>query len=174
MAIQIIGAKGNRIVEVDSKGRLETQAVNETDMENRNEEGFAWSMPFDAVDPTSDNDIFLYIQNTEQSLNMHIRRIHLSSTVVGMAEVIEVTGTAVGGGAVTLVNFNTGFVAKTPTGIFETAVDITGLTDAGKYRFQQLTVADHTYEMTFHHDIILAKNGAIAINWVPATGILSG
>ncbi len=37
-----------------------------------------------------------------------------------------------------------------------------------------LDVVDRTYELTFHHDIILNKNGAIALNWVPATGILTG
>ena len=175
MAFQIIGAKGNRIAEVHERtGRVLTQAVTETDMEDRNEQGFVWSLPFDAIDPTAGDDKFVYIQNTEPSLEMHIRRIHISSTVAGMLEVQRATGTAVGGSAVTLVNFNDGFSTKTPTGLFETGVDITGLTDGGVYRFQQLDTVDKTYEMTFHHDIILPKNGAIALHWVPATGILSG
>lgn len=174
MAIAIEGSKGNRIVEVSDEGRMHVAAVTETDMEHRNEEGFVWSLPFDAVDPTSDNDIFVYIQNTEPSLNMHIRRIVLSSTVVGFVEVLRVTGTAVGGAAATLVNFNQGFSSKTPTGIFETGSDITALVDGGKYVFQQLAVANTTYTITLHHDIILDKNGAMALNWVPSTGILSG
>ncbi|MEE8607827.1 MAG: hypothetical protein V3S55_09490 [Nitrospiraceae bacterium] len=175
MATQLIGAKGDRIMEIESSsGRVQTQAVTESDMEDRNENGFAWALPFDAIDPTGADDKFVYIQNTESDLNLHIRRIHVSTTVVGFLEVLRVTGTAAGGSGVTLVNFNEGFATKTPTGIFETGSDITALTDAGKYAFQQLTVADTTYEITFHHDIILNKNGAIALNWVPATGILTG
>ncbi len=173
MAVQIIGSKHNRSAEVDSEGRFVTSAVTETDMEHRNESGFTWSMPFDAIDPTGADDVFLYIQNLEPSLSMHIRRIRVSSTVAGMVEVIRVTGTAVGGSDVTLVNFNAGFSAKTPTGTFQTAVDITGLTDGGKYSFQRLA-ADTTHEIALHHDIILDKNGAIALNWVPASGVLSG
>ncbi len=175
MSMQLIGAKGNRIVEVDSiTGRLLVQAVTETDMEDRNEEGFVWGIPFDAIDPTGADDKFLYIQNTEPSLNMHIRRGHASSTVAGRLEVQRVTGTAAGGSDVTLVNFNHGFATKTPTGIFQTGVDITGLTDGGVHRFQQLDTVDKTYEFTFHHDIILNKNGAVALHWVPGTGILTG
>ena len=157
-----------------STGRLLTQTVAESDMENRNEIGFAWCLPFDAIDPTGADDIFVYLQNTESTLNMHIRRIHVSSTVAGLLEVITVSGTPVGGSDVTLVNFNRSFPNKTPTGVFQTGVDITTLTDHGKYAFQQLDVVDKTYEIKFLHDIILGKNDAIALNWVPATGILSG
>lgn len=174
MAVQIVGAKGSPIVESTPEGELRTAAVVETDMEKRNEKGFAWSMPFDAIDPTGANDIFLYIQNTEPTLNLHIRRIQVSSTVAGMLEVIRVTGTATGGSDVTLVNFNEGFSSKTPTGVFQTAVDITNLTDGGKYAFQPLPVADTKYDLEIPHDIILDKNGAVAFNWVPATGILTG
>lgn len=174
MATAIVGAKGNRIMEVNDEGRALTQAVTETDMEERNEDGFAFSLPFDAVDPTGADDIFCYIKNTESDLNLHIRRIRVSSTVVGMLEVIRVTGTAAGGSGVTLLNFNDGFSSKTPEGIFETGSDITGLTDGGKYAFQQLAVADTNYDIQIPHDVILNKNGAFALNWVPATGILSG
>ncbi len=172
MSLTIIGPEGSTLDIV--KARAQVDAVTNTDMEARNEDGFVWSLPFDAVDPTGADDVFLYIQNTESDLNMHIRRFHVSSTVAGMVEAIRVTGTAVGGSAATLVNFNANFPLKTPDGVFETGVDITGLVDEGKYRFQQLKVADQTYEVTFHHDVILGKNGAFALNWVPATGILSG
>lgn len=174
MATAIVGAKGNRIMEVDEDGRALNNSVVETDMENRNENGFAWSFPFDAVDPTGADDIFLYIKNTESSLNLHVRRIRVSSTVVGMLEVIRVTGTPVGGSTATLVNFNQQFALNTPEGTFETGVDITGLTDGGKYAFQQLVAADTNYDIQIPHDVILNKNGALAFNWVPATGILSG
>ena len=175
MPVQLIGAKGDRIMEVEaSSGRIRTQAVTESDMEDRNEAGFAWALPFDAIDPTGADDKFVYIQNTESALNLHVRRIHISTTVVGFVEVLRVTGTAAGGSDVTLVNFNEGFATKTPTGTFQTGADITALTDGGKFAFQQLAVANTTYEITFHHDIILDKNGAIALNWVPATGILTG
>jgi hypothetical protein len=174
MAVQLIGAKGNRIVEVTDEGRLHTNAVIETDMEKLNETGFAWCLPFDAIDPTGADDIFVYLQNTEPSMDLHIRRIRVSSTVAGMLEVLRVTGTATGGDTATLLNFNDGFSSKTPTGIFETGVDITALADGGKYAFQQLPVADTTYDIHIPHDIILNKNGAMALNWVPATGILSG
>lgn len=175
MAVQLEGAKGNRVVEADSMtGRLLTQAVTESDMEAENEIGQAFCLPFDAVDPTGADDIFAYLQNTEPALALHVRRIRISSTVAGMLEVLRVTGTPVGGAAATLVNFNEGFPTKTPDGVFETGSDITGLTDGGKYAFQQLAVADTNYDIFFPHDVILNKNGALALNWVPATGILTG
>lgn len=173
--IQLIGAKGGRIVEVDEDGHLSTSTVSLTDMEHHNEEdGTAWSMPFDVIDPTSADDYFVYLQNTSDNLALHVRRIHISSTVVGFVEVQRVTGGVGNGTDVTLVNFNQGFSSKTPTGTFQTSVAFTGLVDGGKYAFQQLAVADTTYVITFHHDIILDKNGAIALNWVPSTGILTG
>lgn len=174
MAIQIIGAKGNRIAEVSSLGRIEVEAVIESDMEEQNENGFAWSIPFDAIDPTDADDKFLYIQNTEPDKLLHIRRIRVSSTVAGMLEIIRVMGTAVGGSDVTLVNFNEGFSSNTPTGIFQTGSDITGITDEGKYAFQSLDTVDKSYDIFIPHDIILDKNGAVALNWVPASGILTG
>ena len=65
-------------------------------------------------------------------------------------------------------------LAKTPEGVYQTGADITGLTYGGKFAFQQLPVADTNYDIFIPHDVILDKNGAIALNWVPATGILSG
>ncbi len=174
MALTIIGATHKGVLEVDVDGRALTQAVVESDMENRNEKGFAWSLPFDAVNPTAGDDIFAYLQNTDPSLSIHVRRIRVSSTVVGMLEVIRATGTAAGGSGVTLVNFNQAFAAKTPTGIFETGADITGLTDGGKYAFQQIVAIDTNYDIHIPHDIILGKNDAVALNWVPATGVLTG
>ena len=172
--MRITGAKGNRDMEVSDAGRALTESVTESDMEHQNEQGVVWALPFDAVDPTAANDMFVYMKNEESLSTIHLRRIHVSSTVAGMLEVIAVTGTAVGGSEATLTNFNQGFSSKTPSGKFQTGSDITGLADTGKYAFQQLKNADQTYEITFHHDIILDKNGAIALNWVPATGILSG
>lgn len=43
----------------------------------------------------------------------------------------------------------------------------------GKYDFFELETGK-TNILIFEEDIILGNNGALALNWVPSTGILSG
>lgn len=136
-------------------------------------DGQAWTMPFDARDPDATDKIFGYIQNGSQELNLHVRHLAFETTVAGFLEIIRVTGTAAGGTGVTLTNDNHAHALETPEGLFEAGANITGLTDGGKHDFMYLKTGE-TNRLTIPHDIILPKNGAIGLNWVPATGVLTG
>lgn len=169
----IVGANG-KLIKASKDGELFTHARTSEEMLYVNQhEGRAWTMPFDALDPTADDDIFGYIQNGDNDLNIHVRHFAFQTTVAGMLEVIGVTGTAVSGVGVTLTAENENFKSDTPAGIFESAVAITGLTDIGKHDFMYLETGK-TNRLTVAHDIILGKNGAVALNWVPSTGVLTG
>ncbi len=163
-----------KVIRVSSDGEEFVSARSEEQMLYTNQhEGKTWTMPFDALDPTDTDDIFGYIQNGETGFNLHVRHFRFNSTVAGYLEILRVTGTAVSGSGVTLVNENENFSADTPAGIFESGVNITGLVDGGKHEFIYLP-ALVTQNITIAHDIILGKNGAIALNWTSATGILTG
>lgn len=136
-------------------------------------DGQAWAMPFDARNPDATDKIFGYIQNGDSELNIHVRHFAFRTTVAGDLEILRVTGTASGGTAVTLTNENHNNALDTPEGIFEAGADITNLTDGGKHDFMVLETGK-TNRYTVKHDIVLGKNGAIGLNWVPSTGILTG
>lgn len=136
-------------------------------------DGQAWTMPFDARNPDATDKIFGYIQNGDGELNIHLRHFAFQTTVAGFIEIIRVTGTAAGGSAVTLTNENHNNALDTPEGTFEAGADITGLTDGGKHEFLYLETGK-VNRFTVNHDIVLGKNGAVALNWVPSTGILTG
>lgn len=170
----IEGISGNGPMDVDEDHRALTAAVTHTDMQTANDKGHAWCMPFDAVDPTAANDIFGYLQSTDSSMLLHVRRLRFSSSVAGKLEIIRVTGTPSGGSPVTLVNFNGQFTDETPTGVFESGVDITGLVEVGKVAFQELKNADQTYDIFIPHDVILGRNNALALSWVEDSGALTG
>lgn len=98
-------------------------------------DGKVWAMPFDAVNPNGADKIFGYIKNTSGDLNLHARVFRFRTDVAGILEIIRVTGTAASGTEVALTNGNSAHALETPSGIFESGTDITGLTDGGKVRF---------------------------------------
>ncbi len=130
-----------------------------------------WNIPFKAIDPTSDNDYFIHVRNTDTSVRV-IPRISVTSTVAGYIEIQAVSGTSIGGGDVVPVNNTVG--GSAPANLTaETAVDITGLTDDGVLHFHWLEAAK-TSHIEIPATIRLKQNQAMAILWVPATGILTG
>ena len=169
----LIGPNG-KLVKVTALGELFVHGTVDEEMHHQNEhEGEVFVLPFDAIDPDATDKIFGYIQNTDSDKDIHIRHFRFNSTVAGYLEIIRVTGTAAGGSDVVLTNENHNFSAQTPEGKFQSGTDITGLTDGGKHEFLYLPALT-TVSLTVPHDIILGKNGAIALNWVPSTGILTG
>ncbi len=173
MPTTLVGPNGVE-VKVSAEGELFTHARSQETMGFINQnEGHVWTMPFDALDPTSDNDVFGYIKNESEVVDLHVRHFDFSSTVAGILEIQRVTGIAVGGTPVVLVNENDNFPTRVPKGIFESGVDITALTDGGVHHFMTL-VADVQKHLTVLHDIILGPGSAMALHWVPGTGILTG
>ena len=169
----ILGANG-QIIKATKEGELWVHSRNSEEMLYANQhDGQAWVMGWDAFDPDATDKIFGYIKNGSNDVDIHVRHFAFETTVAGFLEIIRVTGTATSGTPVVLVAENENFSANTPDGIFEDGTDIGGLTDGGKHDWMYLETGKMN-RLTVHHDIILGKNGAIALNWVPSTGILTG
>ncbi len=173
MAEFILGAN-NKLIKATADGELWVHARQSEEMLYANQHfGQAWTMPFDAFDPGATDKKFAYIQNGSNIVDIHIRHLDFYTTVAGFLEVIRVTGVATSGTGVVLVSENENFSTNTPDGIFEDGADIGGLTDGGKHAFMYLETGKVNH-FDIAHDIILGKNGAIALNWVPSTGVLTG
>ena len=173
MAEYILGANG-QLIKASRDGELFVHARQSEEMLYANQHtGEMWTMPFDAFDPGATDKKFGYIQHGSNAVDIHVRHFDFYTTVAGFLEVIRVTGTATSGTPVVLVTGNENFSTNTPEGIFEDGADIGGLTDVGKHRFFYLETGKVNH-MNIFHDIILGKNGAIALNWVPSTGVLTG
>ncbi len=173
MPMQLEDGSGKRFtVHIDADGRMTTFStiLPEEHHVNQKAEKF-WSIPFSAIDPTSDNDYFIHVRNTDISVRV-IPRINVTSTVAGYLQIQSVTGTSIGGAGVVPVSATVG--GPTPANLTtETAVDITGLTDAGVQHFHWLEAAK-TAHINLPATIRLKENQAMALLWVPATGILTG
>ncbi len=162
---------GNEL-KIDSDNRAHTFAVQTTEEHHENEDNLkAWTASFDAIDPTDVDDYFVYIRNTATETRA-ISRIEITSTVAGYLEVQRVTGTVIGGAADEINSWTLG-AADPSEFTFLTAVDITGLTDAGVLRFRWLQ-ANITEVLEFPQTIRLTQNEAMALLWTPNTGILTG
>ena len=173
MPQQIEDGSGKRFtwhIDADGRGTVFATTLPEEHHVNQKAEKF-WNVPFDAINPTSDNDYFIHVRNTDTSVRV-IPRINITSTVAGYLEIQSVSGTSIGGAAVVPVNATVG--GPTPANLTaETAVDITGLTNDGVQHFHWLE-ADKTAHINLPATIRLKQNQAMALLWVPATGILTG
>lgn len=173
MPIQIEDGSGKRFtLHIDADGRATTfstvlpeehhvnQAVEKT-----------WAIPFDAINPTNADSYFIHVRNTDTAVRV-VPRIALTSTVAGFIEIQSVSGTSVGGAAVTPVNGTVGGPA--PANLTaETGVDITGLTDDGVHHFHWLE-ANKTAHIGIPATLRLKQNQAMALLWTVSTGILTG
>lgn len=148
---------------------VNTAVQQETVEQYQTRQGKAWTLPFDAVDPTTSDDVFLYLKNNGDK-EIVVSKIEIMSTVAGFAEVEPATGTAAGGTAITAVN-KLRAAGYPPDVSAQYAVDITGLTEGGKLNFIYLPA--NTFTQVETH-IRLRKNEAICINWTAATGVLTG
>ena len=173
MAITIKDGTGKAFEQkVDSDNRAHTKATTSSEEHHQNDDHQkAWTVSFDAVDPTDVNDYFLNMKNTATAVRA-ISRIVVTSTVAGYLEVQRVTGTSIGGAAEEINSWT--FGASDPADFTaESAVDITGLTDAGVLRFVRLQ-ANITEYIEFPQGLRLLQNEQCALLWTPNTGVLTG
>ena len=170
--LESAGTTGYKAI-IDKDGRVTTFSTTLPESHHVNQvTEKSWAIPFDAIDPTTSDDYFVYLKNTDAAVRV-IDRMAITSTVAGYLEIQEVTGPA-GGGQATLtpVSFTVGGPAPVNF-TAESDPDITGLTEVGKLHFHWL-IAATTAHIEFPQTIRLKQNQAIALNWTVATGILTG
>ena len=139
--------------------------------------GATWTVPFDAIDPAGADDYFLYIRN-DNSVDLVLGKLSVSSTVAGFIEVQKVTGTPAGGTDVVPVARNIGSL-KQPNATIQTGTDITGLSSGGVLEFITLEAnigtGSTTNIATLTDDpIVIPRDSAIAFLWTVSTGVLTG
>lgn len=173
MPLQVEDGSGKRFtwhIDEDGRGTVFATILPEEHHVNQSVEK-TWNIPFDAIDPTSNDDYFIHVRNTDTAVRV-IPRIIVTSTVAGYLEIQAVSGTSIGGAAVVPVNNTVG--GSAPANLTaETAVDITGLTDDGVVHFHWLE-ANKTAHIELPSTIRLKQNQAMALLWTVTTGILTG
>ena len=133
----------------------------------------AWSLPFDAIDPTAADDYFAYLKNNGAK-TIVIHRISSETTVAGTLEVHGVSGTAGGGQTARTPVNKTVDSGPAPDITFETDPDITGLTDQGILEFIALDAAGEEVVRNFDEGIRVLTGRAVALLWDTSTGTLTG
>jgi hypothetical protein len=171
MLIEDGRGRGTRAA-VDAKHRLDTHAESEDRRENF-DSGKAWSMSFDAIDPAGADDYFVYLSNTSAE-DYVITDLRLSSTVAGILEIHKVTGTPsyVSESSLDITSRNMG-AAVVPGGVYNSDVDITGLTSQGILFFLALEVGK-TVQLKTSSGLLLTPGTSIALRWDTGTGVLTG
>lgn len=174
MGLQITDGHGKGYdLKVDQEGRAWVFAISEPIQEHINEEsGKVWTIYFDALNPAGANDYVVYIRNTGDNL-LEIPTVRLSASAATRVNMVEVTGTPVGGTDVTPQSRQLGSSAA-PTGTFQTGTDITGLTSEGVLLFEECAVADTLYTKRIESTITIPKGKAVALQVVTGTANLSG
>ncbi len=165
----VIKGPDGQVTNVDSKNRLTTFAVMQAEDKQLNTEGKSWTIYFTNT-PTGANDFFFYLKN-DGTKDLKVTDIRITSSVVTQIFYKHVSGTAVGGTAVTPVSRNLGSAA-TPTATIEQGVDITGLTDLGELFYEECSIVDTLFHLKTTSNIIIPQGQAIAFQRVEATGLL--
>lgn len=173
MIIESGGSNSHSAI-VNEEGQLQVLAVtHEADLHANLHRKAYWSVPFKAINPTSTDDYFFYFKNTGTKIYA-VPDIRLSpTTIVGVAEVHWVTGTASAVAATTPVNRYLG-AAPVLAATEGTAVDITGLSNAGTLAYMNLIVLGTEEKLEIKSAFIVPPGQAFALLWGPATGELSG
>ena len=157
------------VADVDKENRLRTFAITQLDNKHLNSEGRVWTVYF-TVTPTAANDFFFYLKNTGTK-NLFVTDVRVSSTVATQLFYRHVSGTAVGGTAITVTSRNLGSAAS-PDATIEQGVDITGLTSEGILFFEECSIVDTLFKLTTQSNIIIPQGQAIAFERVEATGLI--
>lgn len=165
---KITGPNG-QVVEVDDQNRIQAFAVSEPQDKDLNLKGKLWTLRFTNT-PTGAGDNFFYLKN-DGTKDLFVTDIRISSSVVTQILYNHVSGTAVGGTAVTPLSRNLGSSAL-PTATIEQGVDITGLTDIGVIFFEECSVANTLFHLSTSSNIIIPQGQAIAFQRVEATGLI--
>jgi len=167
------GSGSGRNAYVDTSFRLLTSSITEPGDHRVNiEDGKVWSLSFKDIDPTGEDDYFMYIKNTSTDVLYSVTDVQIASTVAGQFEINAVSGIASGGSALTPVSRKIGSVA-TPGVTVETGTDITGLSSEGTL-FLLTLEADKMLNIEKTSHIILQPGQAIGLLWGESTGVLSG
>jgi hypothetical protein len=170
MGIHIEDGKGRGFAAaVNGENRVETSAVTKSQIEAQNGVGKVWSFPLDAVAP-SGATYFFYLLNTSEE-TIELAQIVLASSAAGVFRVEKVTGTPVGGSAVTAVPLNFGSSLK-PDATILTGTSITGLTTAGAAELLYLK-ANEMIHFDPHAGIYLPNNTGLAIK-APGAATING
>lgn len=160
---------------VDSENRLHVFAVQEPVIRHINaKSGKVWSIPFDGLDPTGNDDYVVYVKNTGTP-DLFISHIRLSAdTATTEIQIHSVTGVA--GGSLTDITpiSRTVGSSATPSAEIKSSSDITGLTTAGTHFYMELAVANTMYTLIIDSNIIIPKDQAVAILVQTGTANLTG
>ncbi len=133
--------------------------------------GRAWTLPFNAVDPTGADDVMAVIKPTSGN-PIEVIQVEVSSTVAGNLEPMVGTGALTGLTDVPCRNLGGG--ATQPKAEKGTGVDITGITQVGGQIGHYFLVADTPRVIDFPGGVRVEINESFALLWEVATGILSG
>lgn len=175
MAIQIEDGHGSGIrAKINAEGFLDVNAVAVFQEQHINElNNKVWSIPFEGLNPAGTDDYVIYIENTGDKI-INVSDIRISAdTAATQVEVQVVTGTPVGGSAITPVS-RTIAATATPTATVESGTDITGLTTGGVLFFIQCAVVNTEYHLETTSKIRLSKGKAIALLVETATANITG
>jgi len=163
-------------VGVTDQNRMKARAVTELfDAHENHHHGTVWSLPFFDIDPVGANDKFFYITNTG-TRDIAISDVRVScGTTTGRMYIKKVAGTPsfTAGADITPVTRNT---SKSPnlSATAKSDTDITGLTDDGTIFFLELDTVDKLFHLKTSSLIIISPGKAAALEWVAATGTVSG
>ena len=174
--MNIFSALGKRYgAGVTKEGHLLVEAISkEEDFHVNLENERYWSLPVSAIDPTGANDYFFYLKNGSTKTYV-VPDIRIKSTVAGVVEVREVTGTAAGSLTdVTPVNRTLGS-SQTPDDVtIKTSPDVTGLTNAGIVGYLDCVTANKQEHLGLSAGIVIPPGKALALLWDTSTGVLTG
>ena len=173
MSIIKDGAGSGRTLRINEENRADVESVSRSITQHINERyAKHFSVFFEAIDPTGADDYFFYLKNTGTK-SIHITKTRFTSTVAGTVEFHHVTGTASALADVVPVNRTIGS-SETTTATIGTAVDITGLTNAGTMLHLRVDTANKDVVDEHPSHIIVPPGQAIAMLWDTATGVLKG
>jgi len=165
---RITGPNGT-VVDVDDQNRIRAFATSQPQDKDLNTKSKSWTLRFTNT-PTGAGDNFFYLKN-DGLKNIFVTDIRISSSVVTQILYNHVSGTAIGGTAITPLSRNLG-AAASPTATIEQGVDITGLTDIGVIFFEECSVANTLFHLKTTSNIIIPQGQAIAFQRVEATGLI--
>ncbi len=161
MIIESGGSNATAAV-VSEEGRLHTLSVgHEVDFHANLHGRTYWSMSFEAISPTGADDYFFYFKNTGTATYC-VPDIRIETDSACVVEVHWVTGTASATSAVTPVNRYLG-ASPVITGTIGTAVNITGLSNAGNLAWIDLPVVNTQYDLNLASTIIIPPGQAFAL-----------
>jgi len=166
---KITGPNGH-VADVDTENRLQTFAIVQNEDRHAATEERIWSI-YVSITPTDVNDKFFYLKNTGIK-DLFITDISVSSSVVTQLIYKHVIGVAVGGADAEVTNRKLGNVSL-PNAIIQESVDFTGLTDVGRFLFEECDIPNSRKDLRIFSTIVIPQGQAVAFERVAATGLIT-